>query len=199
MCSHVWDCWTLFVALQVEIFPYVINGWVGQALLLQDPDELATVRSWINYIVSTGVEQEGWLGPPTPNDPGMTYWPRWPVCMALLSWFEFTNDTSVLNATIQWQYAASARLTAKNPMIGEDWSGRRLQDWLWVLQYLIDSPAVPSSDKAFLLSFANQIQSLYTSFIDLEKTWFVDPALGGYFPALPVTQNFNLSTRTLID
>lgn len=117
----------------------------------------------------------------------MYYWPRWPVCMALFSWYEYTNDFKYLNATIQWQYSAASRLAAGNPSIGVEWTGVRMQDWLWTIQYLLDSPAVGDVDKEFLWTFSLKLKSIFLGIVDYEGKWYVDPANGGQFPTQAVT------------
>ena len=66
-----------------------------------------------------------------------------------------------------------------------DYSGVRFQDWLWVIQYLIDSPATPAAELPFLYNMTNHIYTLGNAIVDYEHNWFVE----GKFPTGPCTGN----------
>ena len=67
----------------VEIFPYVIAGYVPQAIQLNDPEQLAVCEQWINTILANA-QPDGWLGPmnKVPHDMVICchadgYYPMW--------------------------------------------------------------------------------------------------------------------------
>lgn len=167
-----------------EIFPYVLDGYVPQAILTQRADQLAKVEKWLNFILATAERQNGWLGPNIPgNDAGMVYWPRWPILLSMFQWYEYTGNTTMITASLTWLHEAQTRVNANNPGIGYEWTGVRMQDWIFIMQYLIDlagqpgSP-VPSSEVPFLFSFMTQLQGLGQKVQDWENNWWVD----GKFP-----------------
>lgn len=139
----------------VEIFPYVFAGYVPQAILLRDPRQLATAQMWIDAIIARQTP-EGWLGPPDAerSDHGMRYWPQWPIVLSFLAWHEFgktvngTADPRMLAASLAWLHNASGMLETL-PM-GRDWSGTRWQDFVQVIQAVMDCPETPASEQAFL-------------------------------------------------
>ena len=63
-----------------EIWPYVIQGYFPQAILLRDPVQLAQCETWVNHLLAVQASYgTGWMGIPLEKrDPGMTYWPQ--VC-----------------------------------------------------------------------------------------------------------------------
>lgn len=52
-----------------------------------------------------------------------------------------------------------------------DYSGVRFQDWLWVIQYLIDLPATPPSEIAFLYTLSSTVYNMGNAIVDYERTW----------------------------
>ena len=49
----------------LEIFPYVLAGYVPQAILLNDTSQLAQSQRWIdNILEQQAASGTGWLGPP---------------------------------------------------------------------------------------------------------------------------------------
>jgi hypothetical protein len=144
----------------IEIFPYVIAGFVPQAILLNDAEQLAQAGAWINYILDAAeASGTGWLGPPlSERDPGMLYWPQWPIVLTFMAWREYglvvngTEDPRLLAASLAWLHNASAMLETR-PM-GRDWSGTRWQDFTYVIQVIQDCPSVPDSEQAFLAALS---------------------------------------------
>ena len=59
---------------------------------------------------------------------------------------------------------------------------------MWVIQVLIDSPAVPAAEKPFLFNLATRVMDLGRAVVDWEGKWFVDPANGGQYPTDSVTR-----------
>ena len=59
----------------IEIFPYVLAGYVPQAILLNDSAQLAQSQVWIDYLLDAQAKEgTGWLGPPpSTRDGGMLY------------------------------------------------------------------------------------------------------------------------------
>lgn len=102
----------------VEIFPYVIQGFVPQAIQLNDSAQLATSERWINAILARATP-DGWLGPMENLPDGsesaarccgtrhgkrphasrslafpcdsvaVLYWPRWPIVLTFIAWHEY--------------------------------------------------------------------------------------------------------------
>jgi hypothetical protein len=138
----------------VEIFPYVIAGYSAQAILLNDTAQMTTLHRWVNYLLAHQTAA-GWLGPEGENDSGMLYWPRWPILVTFFQLFEATGDVRLINSSIAWLHEADRRLDTK-PM-GYDWTGVRWQDWLYVIQYLIDSPATPAAELPFLWTLTQRV------------------------------------------
>ena len=156
------------------LFPYVVHGFVGQAVLLNDTAQLLLVRGWLDYVV-THATATGWLGPDASPKDGMLYWPRLPLLIALFQLHEAEgSDGRLITAAIAWLRDASARLSAL-PM-GYDWSGVRAQEFIFVCQYLIESPATPPSDLPFLWDFTMRLYSLGIGIVDYERDWFVEGA-----------------------
>ena len=79
----------------MEIFPYVIQGFVPQAIQLNDSVQLATAEAWINAILARATP-DGWLGPMQNLPGGMLYWPRWPIVLTFIAWHEYGT---ILNGT----------------------------------------------------------------------------------------------------
>jgi hypothetical protein len=175
----------------MEIFPYVLVGYTGQALLLREPAQTARVLAWAEHMLAVAAAQDGWLGPPSAagQEGGMVYWPRWPICMFFISIFEFNGDTRGIAASIAWTRAAAALVNASTPPLGMDYAGVRTADWLWAIQSLLDLPAgvVGAGDAAWLEGFARELQARLVQIVDWEKEWYVDPAQGGRFPTEAVT------------
>ena len=157
-------------AARPQILPYVIRGAVPQAILLNDTAQLARVTSKLEYILAHA-GTDGWLGPAGANDNGLIYFARWCVLDAFYSMYEYTGDQKWIDAAIKWLHAANARLPSQ-PM-RYDYSGVRFQDWLWVIQYLIDSPATPTAELPFLYTMAADILRLGTAIVDYERAWCV--------------------------
>ena len=140
----------------MEIFPYVLAGYVPQAILLNDVVQLQQCQSWIDTILDRA-QPNGWLGPLT-TDINMFYWPSWPIALTFLSWFEYgiavngTGDPRLITATLAYLHNASAMLPIK-PM-GVDYSGVRWQDFIYMIQAVRDFPAIPSSEYEFLDAFS---------------------------------------------
>jgi len=69
----------------MEAFPYLLVGSAGQAFLLRDGAAIARVLGYVEHVLAVAAAQGGWLGPlaAAGQEGGMTYWPRWPVCMVL--------------------------------------------------------------------------------------------------------------------
>ena len=143
----------------VEIFPYVLAGYIPQSILLNDPAQLAQSQKWIDAILSRQTP-EGWLGPPLAerSDAGMIYWPQWPIVLSFLAWREYgisvngTEDARLINSALSWLHNASDML-ATRPM-GRDWSGTRWQDFVQCVQAVMDCPSTPSSEMPFLQALA---------------------------------------------
>ena len=133
---------------------------------------------WLQYIVAQQ-QKTGWLGPDN-HDSGMIYWPRWPILFTFVNFYEYTGDTTYINASIAWLHAAANRLP--NEPMYYDWTGVRYQDWVLAIQYLIDCDATPASEIPFLINFITIIYSKGKEIQNWEETWFVDPANGGWFP-----------------
>jgi len=143
----------------VEIFPYVFAGYVPQAILLRDPEELSQVQTWVDAIIARQ-SPEGWLGPPLAErgDAGMRYWPQWPIVLSFLAWREYgvavngTADPRLLASCLAWMHNASGMLDVM-PM-GRDWSGTRWQDFVQAVQAVMDCPDTPAGEMPFLQALA---------------------------------------------
>jgi uncharacterized protein len=98
--------------------------------------------------------------------------------------YEYNGDYRYINASLVWLHAAADRLP-KEPM-GYDWTGVRWEDWVYVLQYLIDSPATPPAEVPFLYNFSLFVAQKGAEIQDWDNQWWVDPADGGYFPTTAV-------------
>jgi hypothetical protein len=140
----------------MEIFPYVLAGYVPQAILLNDDGQLKQSQIWIDTILNRALPT-GWLGPET-QDASMRFWPQWPVVLTFLTWFEYgiavnsTGDPRLITASLACLHNASAMLALK-PM-GVDYSGTRWQDFIFMIHAVRDFPATPSSELGFLDEFA---------------------------------------------
>lgn len=145
---------------RLEIWPYVIQGYFPQAILLRDPAQLAQCEAWVNHLLAVQAAYgTGWLGIPLEKrDPGMTYWPQWPVILSLLAWREWgvavngTEDPRLMPAILANLHNASG-LLAKRPM-GYDWSGTRWQDFVYTVQAVMDVPSCPPDELPFLAALA---------------------------------------------
>lgn len=106
------------------------------------------------------------------NDNGMMYWPRWPILLTFYQWYEYTGNYTYIQASLDWLQEAAVRMQTQ-PM-GYDWSGVRTQDWIYVLEYLLedDSP-VPAAEKAFLWNFTGIVLNNGRKVFDWERTWWV--------------------------
>ena len=89
----------------------MLDGYVGQAILLNDSAQLAKVESWMQHLISQQAANAGWLGPSVPEIYfGMTYWPVWPVLYAFFQWYEYTGDAAYIASALQWSHAAAVRV-----------------------------------------------------------------------------------------
>ena len=143
----------------LEIWPYVFAGYVPQAILLNDTAQLAQSALWIDYLLTAqAATGTGWLGPaPELRDPGMLYWPQWPIVLTFMAWREYTastgaEDPRLVAASLAWLHNASGMLQQR-PM-GRDWSGTRWQDFLYAIQVVQDCPSTPASEQPFLAALA---------------------------------------------
>lgn len=144
----------------VEIFPYVLAGYVPQAILLNDAAQLAQASSWIEALLAAqAASGTGWLGPPpSARDAGMLYWPQWPIVLTFMAWREFgiaktgSEDPRLLAGALAWLHNASAMLEER-PM-GVDWSGTRWQDWTYAIQVVQDCPSTPAAEQRFLAALS---------------------------------------------
>ena len=149
----------------VEIWPYVLQGYVPQAILLRDPAQLAQVQIWLDYLLDAQAKTgTGWLGPPpSSRDPGMLYWPQWPIVLSFLAWREYgiavngTEDGRLIAGALAWLHNASGMLETR-PM-GRDWSGTRWQDFLYAIQKVQDCPSTPPAEQPFLESLSATVYS----------------------------------------
>jgi hypothetical protein len=170
----------------VEIFPYVFAGYVPQAILLQDPVQLAVSEGWINTILARA-QPNGWFGPMENLPGGMLYWPRWPIVLTFLAWHEYgtivngTGDERVLNASLAWCHIAYTNLTSNFPL-DNTWGGYRWQDFILVAQALMDYPATPPSELAFLAALSAEVYKQGSAVVDWERDWYVP----GKFPTTGV-------------
>ena len=143
-----------------EIWPYVIQGYFPQAIILRDPAQLAQCEAWINHLLAVQASYgTGWLGIDlAKRDGGMTYWPQWPVILSMLAWREWgvalngTEDARIVPAILANLHNASGLLETR-PM-GRDWSGTRWQDFVFTVQAVMDCPTVPPSELPFLAQLA---------------------------------------------
>jgi hypothetical protein len=184
----------------MDMYPYVLNGFVGQAILLGDAAQLADAAAYVDGVLEVQRGQGGWLGPDRAgNAPGKVYFPRWPVIGALLQWAEFTGNASIAAACVAWTHVAAGRVAARTPPIQYDWTGVRMQgDWLWLNHWLVDladperdgGALVNATEVDFLLNFSSALLTIARGIVDFERDWFVDPADGGFFPteAVPSAQ-----------
>jgi uncharacterized protein len=187
-----------------EAFPYFLQGFVLQAILVNDSVQIADAQRYIDTILANqSAYGDGWLGPPPGatnlNTSGMDYWPRWPVCWALFTWFEYTGDSRYIAAAYAWTQRAAAYVASGWPWLGYDWTGLRLADWLLVNQYLIDAAEagngswpLPASAVPFLVAFNAELQNASDRIVGgggYEAYYFVDPAAGGGFPDAAVPTN----------
>ena len=144
----------------IEIFPYVVAGYVPQAILLRDPAQLNQSQVWIDYMLDQQAKVgHGWLGPlPNLRDGGMLYWPQWPIVLTFLAWREYglavngTEDPRLIAGSLAWLHNASGMLETR-PM-GRDWSGTRWQDFTFVIQAVQDCPSTPASEQPFLAALS---------------------------------------------
>jgi uncharacterized protein len=188
----------------VEAFPYFLQGFVLQAILLNDSVQIASSQHYLDLILANqSAYGDGWLGPPPGathlNTSGMDYWPRWPVCWALFTWYEYTGDARYVAAAWAWTQRAAAYVAAGWPWLGYDWTGLRLADWLLVNQYMIDAAEagngtwpLPASVVPFLVAFNDELQNASDRIVGgggYEAYYFVDPAAGGGFPDAAVPTN----------
>lgn len=198
----------------VEIWPYVFAGYVPQAILLNDTQQLAQVQSWIETLLATqAATGGGWLGPPpSTRDAGMLYWPQWPVVLSFLAWREYgisvngTEDNRLIASSLAWLHNASAMLSTR-PM-GRDWSGTRWQDFTYVIQAVQDCPSTPDSEQPFLAALSATVYeqgikngmdwAAYYSGPDFPRdavaNWDYAPhgvRPTGFLRAPPVTQRFS--------
>ena len=63
----------------IEIWPYVIQGYFPQAILLRDPQQLAQCEAWVNNVLAQQAAYgTGWMGIRLEkrSDAGMIYWPQ---------------------------------------------------------------------------------------------------------------------------
>lgn len=145
----------------IEIFPYVVAGYVPQAILLRDAAQLAQAQTWIDYLLTAqAAEGTGWLGPSLAErgetNIGMLYWPQWPIVLTFLAWREYgiavngTEDARLLAGSLAWLHNASGMLSSK-PM-GYDWSGTRWQDFTYVIQAVQD--VAPAAEQDFLAALS---------------------------------------------
>jgi len=147
----------------LEIWPYVLQGYVPQAILLQDPEQLAQVQTWLDYLLEQqAAAGTGWLGPsPASRDGGMLYWPQWPIVLSFLAWREYKlsggepEDPRYLAGSLAWLHNASGMLETR-PM-GRDWSGTRWQDFLYAIQAVQDCPSTPDSEQPFLTALSSTV------------------------------------------
>jgi hypothetical protein len=153
----------------VEIWPYVLQGYVPQAILLRDPAQLAQAQAWLDYLLDQQLASgTGWLGPPPEvRDAGMLYWPQWPVVLSFLAWREFglavngTEDPRLIAGSLAWLHNASGMLDAR-PM-GRDWSGTRWQDFIYCIQAVQDCPSTPPAEQPFLAALAAKVYAQGTT------------------------------------
>ena len=147
----------------VEIWPYVLQGYVPQAILLRDPAQLAQAQAWLDFLLDQqAASGTGWLGPsPEARDAGMLYWPQWPIVLSFLAWREYgitvngTEDPRLLAGSLAWLHNASGMLDVR-PM-GRDWSGTRWQDFIYCIQAVQDCPSTPPSEQPFLAALAAKV------------------------------------------
>ena len=162
----------------VEIFPYVFQGFVPQAIQLNDSAQLATSERWINAILARA-SPNGWLGPLENLPGGMLYWPRWPIVLTFLAWHEYgvvlngTGDARVLDASLAWCAIAYTNLTTNFPL-DNSWSGFRWQDFIFVAQALMDYKYTPPSAIPLLQNLSAVVYAQGTRNIDWERNWYTE-------------------------
>jgi hypothetical protein len=161
IANSTWTGGTNHEGDYIEIFPYVLAGYVPQAILLRDAAQLAQASAWINYILDAQeAAGTGWLGPPN-RDAGMLYWPQWPIVLTFLAWREWgltvngTEDPRLLRGALAWLHNASSMMDT-HPM-GRDWSGTRWQDFTYAIQVVQDCPSTPQSEQAFLAALSQKV------------------------------------------
>ena len=82
-----------------------LDGYIRTAALLRDTIHLNKIATKINYILSTQ-DADGYLGIYDKelryhfNDENGELWSKTTICRALLSWYNYTNDSRVLDAVI---------------------------------------------------------------------------------------------------
>lgn len=108
-----------------------LDGYIRTAVLLNDSVHLKSIASKINYLLSTQ-DPDGYLGIYDKelryqfNDENGELWAKTTLCRALLSWYNYTHNVTVLNAVIRcadnvMQYYpinASHPFATKNPYAG---------------------------------------------------------------------------------
>ncbi len=129
-----------------ERMPYWMDGAVPLAWLLDDPDLIARLRRYVDYVLSHQASDD-WLGPE--RSPEGKYQPRdpWPVFVflkALTQYAEASGDQRVVPAMSRFFRRLDAELEAR-PLF--EWNRMRWQDGVLSIYWLYErtgDPALPA-------------------------------------------------------
>ena len=176
----------------IDSFSYFLQGYLPQAILLNETAQLAQAARYIDYIIAHQ-GADGWIGPSTPSGTpaGRLYWPRYPVLMAFFALYEYqikttgTGDARLINTSLAWLHR-SRELMRTIPYGRSGIGDSRWEDLLQPQAWLLDNvPSLPPAERAFLLELSQEVYRQGTAVVDWERQWYVD----GWFPTTAVPSN----------
>ena len=145
-----------------EELPYWLKGLVSLGVQTQDPEVLAASRKWLDAILASQRE-DGWFGPES-NREQMDLWPNMPVCKALMTHWEATQDARVLPFLLA--YARWQLTVPRARFLHGSWQKWRGGDNLLVAHWLHDQ-----TGESWLLELAAQTHAATADWTTTIPTW----------------------------
>ena len=108
--------------------PYYCDGLIPLAYLLDDPLLIAKANKWMSWVLNSS-QPNGQFGPPHNND----WWPRMIMLKALMSYFEASQDSRVLQLMSDYFHYQRRALPARR---FENWAHARAADNLLAIFWL---------------------------------------------------------------
>ena len=130
-----------------EEVPYWLKGFLGCAILINDPRMLAEAKIWIDGAINSQ-QPDGWFGPGTGRTGVATdlkgrddLWPNMIMLFCLQQWFEHTGDARVPALMTRYFHYLDALPEAK--MLNGYWPSMRGGDQLYSVLWLYNRSGEP--------------------------------------------------------
>jgi uncharacterized protein len=99
-------------------------------------------------VLASADPNSGWIGPPSDPADGNAEWARWLAISALLQWQQATGDARIMPAVYAHLHESYRRLSTASPI--NAWAQARYQDYVWLLQSILDSAPGAAEERDFL-------------------------------------------------